>query len=131
MNNNGQKNDSFWFGFFLGGLVGAFTIFVLGTKEGKKLVEKLLEKSEFYEEELEEKITKLERRGEELLQEAQEVKGQVTQSVESGKRSISDALVTKMDKALTKIEDIQKKGVALTEEVHHRHFKKNGKPLIS
>ncbi|MBM3282752.1 hypothetical protein FJY90_00725 [Candidatus Gottesmanbacteria bacterium] len=131
MNNESKGSLNFWFGFFLGGIVGAFVIFILGTKEGKKLVEKLVEKTELYEEELEQKVAKLQQHGENLLHEAQEVKNQVTQEVEKGRKTVSEALVSKMDKALTKIEDIQKKGVALTQEVHHHYFKRNGKPLVS
>lgn len=51
--------------------------------------------------------------------------------MEKGKKTVSDNLMTKMDETLTNIENIQKKGVALTEEVHRHYFKKNGKPLVS
>lgn len=129
--NNEKGNSNFWVGFFLGGLVGAFVIFLMGTRQGKKLADKLLEEAEIYEEELEEKVAKLQKKGEELLEEAKDVKDKVIKDVESGKEAVSENLAAKMDEALTKIEDIQKKGVALTQEVHHHYFKKNGKRLVS
>jgi gas vesicle protein len=131
MNEHDGKCGNFWLGFFLGGLLGAFVIYLLGTKEGKKTLEKIVDRAELYEEELEEKVAKLQQKGEDLLEEAEEIKEKVIQEVTSSKEKISDQLVSKMDAALTQIEDIQKKGVALTEEVHHHYFKKNGKKLIS
>lgn len=129
--NNEKGNNNFWVGFFLGGLVGAFIIFFLGTKQGKKLADQLIEESEEYEEELEEKIAILQQKGEEFLKEAIGVKEKVTREVEIGKRTVTESLAQKMDAALTKLEDVQKKGVALTEDVHHHYFKRNGKKLVS
>jgi len=126
-----ESGGNFWLGFFLGGLVGAFIIFVLGTKEGRKIAEKLVEQAEIYEEELEEKVAKLQKHGENLLEEAKAVKEKVAKEAAGGKKSISNKLVSKMDETLSKIEDIQKKGVELTREVHRNYFKKNGKPLVS
>lgn len=131
MNCNNHKGGKFWFGFFLGGLIGAFIIFILGTKEGKKLADKLLEQAEDYEEELEEKVEKLQQRGEALLAETEKVKEKITKEVETGKKAVSQALVSKMDQALTTIEDLGKKGVAITQDVHHRYFRRNGKSLTS
>lgn len=131
MNSENKGQGSFWLGFFLGGLVGAFIVFFLGTKKGKEITEKLIENAELYEDELEQKIAKLQERGEQFLQEAQEVKEKVTKEVKGGKKAVSENLLSKMDQTLTQIEDIQKKGVAITSEVHHRYFKKNGKPLVS
>ncbi|OGG26286.1 hypothetical protein A2960_04915 [Candidatus Gottesmanbacteria bacterium RIFCSPLOWO2_01_FULL_39_12b] len=131
MNENQGKGNYFWFGFFLGGLFGAFLIFVLGTKEGKKLTDELTEKVELYEEELEDKVSKLQKKGEELLQQAEAVKDSVVKEVEGRNQIASDALISKMDHSLSNIENIQKKGVELTQELHHRYFKKNGKSLTS
>lgn len=129
--NNEKGSNNFWIGFFLGGLVGAFIIFIMGTKQGKKLADRLIEETELYEEELEEKVARLQKKGEELLEEAKDIKDKVIKEVEDGKKDVTDRLATKMDEALTKIEDIQKKGVAITSEVHHHYFKRNGKKLVS
>ena len=128
---NDNRNGNFWIGFFLGGLIGGFIIFILGTKDGKKLAERIVEKAELYEEELEEKVAKLQKKGEDLLKEAQTVKDQVVEKLENERETVSAELVTKLDQTLTHIEGVQKKGVALTEEIHHRYFRKNGKPLVS
>lgn len=129
--NREKGGGNFWMGFFFGGLLGALLIMLFGTKEGKKIAAKLVQKSEFFEDELEEKIYALQEKGEALVTQAQEVKDRVTQEIEDGKKTVSQHLATKMDETLTKIEDIQKKGVSLTQDVHHHYFKKNGKKLVS
>ena len=126
-----KQGNFFWFGFFLGGLIGAFVIFILGTKEGKKLAEKLEEKGELFEEDIEEKVAKLQKKGEDLFKEAASVKKKVLKEIDEKKEEASDSLISKMDDAFTKITDLQKKGVELTEEVHQKYFKKNGKSLAS
>lgn len=126
-----ENGGNFWVGFFLGGLAGVFIIFLLGTKEGKKLIERFIEKAELYEQDIEDKVESLQKKGEDLLHEAQEVKEKISDSIENGKKDVSETLITKMDQAFTKIEDIQKKGVSLTEEVHRNYFKKDGKTLTS
>lgn len=129
--NNEKGNNYFWVGFFLGGLVGAFIIFLMGTKRGRKLACQLVEEAETYEEELEEKVAKLQKKGEAFLEEAKGIKDKVSSEIESGKRTVTESLAQKMDAALTKLENVQKKGVALTEDVHHHYFKRNGKKLVS
>lgn len=131
MSDEQKAPGQFWFGFFAGGILGAFLIFILGTKEGKKLAKKLEEKAELVEEDLEQKIGKLEKKGQELLSEAEAMKDKVTTVIEDKKQSTSDELIKKMDETFSRIENIQKKGVALTEEVHKKFFKKDGKTLSS
>lgn len=129
MNEQKNKRGNFLIGFFLGGLLGAFIIFILGTKEGKKILKQLSEKAEILEEELEEKVEKLKEKGEELLEEGERVKEKVVEEVKKRKKSASQVVISKMDKALSKIEGAQKKGIEITKNVHGRHFKKNGKKL--
>lgn len=131
MNENKSGGGKFWVGFFLGGLIGAFFIFVLGTKEGKKLAKKIEEKAEVFEDELDKKVETLQKHGQDLLKEAQEMKDKVVKEIEVKKHSTSDVLVSKMDQALSSIEDIQKKGVEVTRDLHHHYFRKNGKKLVS
>lgn len=130
-NTEEKKGNHFWLGFFAGGLLGGFIIFILGTKEGKKLAEKLQEKGEMFEEDIEQKVAKLQKKGEDLIEEAKDVKKKMASRLEEKKEEASDALISKMDDAFTKITDLQKKGVALTSEVHQKYFKKNGKKLSS
>lgn len=129
--NNEHKGGKFWIGFFLGGIFGAVLIFLWGTKEGKKVAKKIIDQGEIFEEEIEEKIGKLQEKGEALLSEAQGVKDRVMREVEEGKKNVSEQLVVKMDKALSQLEDLQQKGVAVTQHVHRRYFKKNGKKLVA
>ncbi|KKS45079.1 hypothetical protein A3J20_01065 [Candidatus Gottesmanbacteria bacterium RIFCSPLOWO2_02_FULL_42_29] len=131
MTNENSKPGNFWFGFFIGGLVGAFTIFLLGTKEGKRLAEKLREKGEEYEEGLEEKVAGLQKKGEEFLSEATRVKEKIVKEFDEKKKEATEDLVSKMDATFSRLEELQKKGIELTEDVHKRHFKKDGKPLAS
>lgn len=126
---NKNKGNLFWMGFFLGGLFGAFIILLLGTREGKKFASRLLEKGELFEDDLEQKISQIEKKGEELLEHVENVKEKVVQEVEEGKQTVSDSLISRMDETLTKIENIQKKGAKLTEDVHKRFFRRNGKKL--
>ncbi len=131
MDNKSGSHGNFWLGFFLGGLIGGFIIFLMGTKKGNKLLEKIIDQTELYEEKLEEKLEDLHEKGENLFAEAENVKEKISQEVTSGKKTISSSLMTKMDETLGKIEDIQKKGIELTEEVKHNYFRKNGKRLTS
>jgi len=126
-----KKSPIFWGGFFLGGIIGAVVIFLLGTKEGKKVAGEIVDKAEEYEEELEKKVARLEKKGEEIVAEAEKIKEKVMKDVEKGKKVASEQMLDQLDGTLSKIEGLQKKGVALTEEVHRRYFKKNGKALSS
>jgi len=129
MNNGKEQNGNFWFGFFFGGLIGAFIIFILGTREGKKLAKKLGDRVEDYEEDLEQKVAKLQRQGEDFLEQAKDVKARISEGLVDQKQEIAENIISKVDQTLTNIEEIQKKGVDLTEEIHNRYFKKNAKPL--
>ncbi len=91
----------------------------------------MLEKTEELEEDFESKLRNLQDKGEELLLQAQEVKKEAIEKVEEKKELLSKETLDKLDATLTKIEEVQQKGVELTQEVHHRYFKKGGKPLIS
>lgn len=105
---NKSNNGNFWLGFFLGGVIGGFIIFLMGTKKGRKILEKIIDQTETYEEDLEEKLLDIEGKGENFLAEA-----------------------GKIENIKKKVEDIAKKGVELTNEVRHNYFRKNGKKLTA
>lgn len=128
--NNEKGNNHFWLGFMLGGIFGALIIFLLGTEKGKRLAKKIIEDSNLAGEDIEEKIDKLKTSGENIIREAEDVKEKVAKKVDS-KKGVSNRLISKMDEALTKIENIQKKGAEATRSVRHRYFKKKGRPLVS
>ncbi len=52
LDQNNHKLSSFWFGFLLGGLLTGSAAFLLGTKQGRKTLKKVLEMSENIEETL-------------------------------------------------------------------------------
>ena len=74
---DGNNNGNFLPGFILGGILGALIIFILGTKEGKKLLEKLVDHVENSGGDFEKKIGKIQEKGEELLEEAKDIKEKV------------------------------------------------------
>lgn len=119
---NENNNGNFWFGFFLGGLLGAFIIYLLGTKEGKKKLEKVIEQAETYGEELEEKVSSVKRKSDNMEEEVISMGGYM-------KNSVKDKFTSRMDQALSKFEDLQKKGIILTKDAHRKFFRKNGKSL--
>ncbi|MBI3366238.1 YtxH domain-containing protein [Candidatus Roizmanbacteria bacterium] len=49
-NQNSHKLSTFWFGFLLGGALTGSAAFLLGTKQGRKTLKKILEMSENIEE---------------------------------------------------------------------------------
>ena len=68
MVNNNQKHcqeGNFWFGFLIGGIVGAGGLFLFGTKKGRRLLKKILESAEELEESLPEIINEVEEKIEE------------------------------------------------------------------
>lgn len=113
MSDNNHEGK-FMFGFFLGGLVGALIIFLLGTKEGKH-IEKLLEhKGKDVLDDLDEKLEELERSGKELVKKGEAMKEHMMDTLEDKKEEMTDATVEKIDTALAHIEAIQHKGVETT-----------------
>ena len=105
------EDNSFWVGLFLGGLIGAGLIVLLGTDKGKRLAKKLqtegldflddvAEKVEDTVEELEEKGSELVEKGKELVGEGKAVETRVLQSVEEVKEDLSTQAMEKPDEAL-------------------------------
>ena len=131
MNQNREQPTNFWIGFLLGGIIAGAAVFFLGTKRGKEMLEKLLEKIEEHEEGLADTVDSLKEKSVALLEKTQEIKDAVTFQLETKKDDVTEAIASHIDKTLTTIEDVQKQGVALTEEVHHKFFKKDGKTLTS
>ena len=129
MENEKDKDGKFFAGFLLGGILGALLIFILGTKRGKKLAEKLVEKAKDYEDDIDEKLEVVKEKGEDLLKEARKAKKGVFKDINKKQKNISGLIADKTDSVLTKIEDVQKKGIKLTRDVHGRFFSKNGKKL--
>jgi gas vesicle protein len=110
-------------GFFIGGLIGALTIFFLGTKEGKKAKLLLEKKGKDVLENLEDEIEVLEQKGKELAKHGEEVKEQVIEKLEDTTEELSESATKKLDSALAHIEEIQEHGRETTASIRKRLFK--------
>jgi gas vesicle protein len=120
--NNEHKDNKFWFGFFIGGLIGAGIIVLLGTKEGKK-IEKLLEKKgKEALGDLEEKVEDLKEKGEELIQKGEVIKDQVVEQIIEKKEELTEVATEKLEDTLSHIESIQQQGLQNTQKLR-RAFK--------
>lgn len=111
------------FGFFLGGIIGALTIFFLGTKEGKKTGKILEEKGRDVLDAASDKVEDLRKKGVEIIEEGNEVKEKFIEELKEKKNEIADQAVEKLDDTLAKIETIQEEGLQKTTELRKRLFK--------
>ena len=110
-------------GFFIGGLIGALTIFFLGTKEGKKAKVLLEKRGKDVIDDLENEIEVLEQKGKELARHGEDVKEQVIEKLEDKSEELSETATKKLDSALAHIEEIQEHGRETTASIRKRLFK--------
>ncbi|MCX6791520.1 MAG: YtxH domain-containing protein [Candidatus Gottesmanbacteria bacterium] len=126
MSDNNQSHGTdikFLAGFFIGGLIGALTIFFLGTKEGKKAGKLLQQKGEDVLGELEDQVEELEQKGKDLLKHGEEIKEQVLEKIEDKSEEFTETASRKLDSALAHIEEIQEHGRETTASIRKRLFK--------
>ena len=121
--NNDRHDNRFWFGFFIGGLLGAILLFFMGTKEGKKTGKLLEDKGRNLLDELQEKLEEMEKRGRELVKQGAELKEQVVDEIKEKKEDLGDAAAEKLDTALAQIEKLQEQSVETTKHIRQRFFK--------
>ncbi|MBI3342529.1 YtxH domain-containing protein [Candidatus Gottesmanbacteria bacterium] len=122
-----RHDNRFWFGFFIGGLLGAILLFFMGTKEGKKTGKLLEDKGRDLLDELEEKLEEMEKRGKELVKQGEELKEQVVSEIKEKKEDLGDAAAEKLDTALAHIEKLQEQSVETTKHIRQRFFKNTPK----
>ncbi len=129
-----HRDNSFWVGLFLGGLVGALVIVVLGTEKGKKLLKNLEEKGlDFLEDTsdtVEEKLEVLQEKGQDLVGQSREVGAQVIQKVEEVKDDVTQTAVAQADATLAHIEALQERGRQSTAELRKKLFKNIPKKTV-
>src|SRR5471030_1325085 len=113
----------FLLGFFLGGIIGAIVIFLIGTKEGKKTTKILEEKGRDFVDDLEDRLKDLESQGKELAKKSEELKEQVVETIEDKKETITKETTEKIDTALAHIEAMQEHGRETTANLRKRLFK--------
>jgi len=120
---NNDRDNKFMIGFFIGGLIGAGLMFLMGTKEGKK-VEKMIEKKGRETlEDLEDKVGELKEKGEELLKKGEAIKEQVMEQIEEKKDDLTEEASKRLDSALASVVEVQEKGIATTTNLRKRLFK--------
>lgn len=113
----------FFMGFFIGGLIGAVTIFLLGTKEGKKTGRLLQEKGKDLIDDLHDQITELEKKGEALVKQGEEIKEEMVDRLMDKKEVLTESATERLDDALAHIEKLQEHGRENTAELRKRLFK--------
>ncbi len=127
MNEQQHQDNSFWVGLFLGGLIGALLIVLLGTEKGKKLADKLQEEGLDFlsdtKEKVEGKIGELEHRGEKLIEQGKELEKELVATVSEAGADLSEEVAEKTDEALAHIEKLQERGRATTANLRKQLFK--------
>jgi gas vesicle protein len=123
MSEHSNPDGKFVFGFLLGGIIGALTIFFLGTKEGKKTGKLLEEKGKDFLDELQDKVDELEHQGKELVKKGEELKEKVVEQMEDKRDTVTQEAAVKMDTALEHIEKLQEHGRETTANLRKRLFK--------
>ncbi len=118
-----RADIKFFFGLFLGGIVGALIVFFLGTKEGKKAGKLIEEKSKKVLDDVKEKVEELEVKGKELIDHGNEIKEQVIETLEEKKDELTEAASAKLESALSQIEQLQEQSLNTTAEIRKRYFK--------
>lgn len=123
MSEEHHGEGKFLLGFFIGGLIGALTIFFLGTKEGQRTGKLLKRKGEDLLDDVQEKIEDLEEKGKELVKQGEAIKEQVLENLEEKKEKVTESTAEKLDTALAHIEELQEHGRQTTASLRKRLFK--------
>ena len=115
-------DGKFFFGLFLGGLIGALTIFFFGTPEGKKTGKAIGKKGRELLSDVEDRVDELKEQGRELLKEGEELKEELKSQIMDKKEELTAEAVSRIDKALESVESLQQKGIETTANLR-RQFK--------
>jgi gas vesicle protein len=118
---NERPDGKFLLGMFLGGVIGAGIIFFVETKEGKKTAKMLGRKGKEVLDDLEEKVEDLEEKGKELIEKGEEIKERVIDKMKDAAGDVSEEASERLDKALEKLEDVQKGSLQTTASIR-KHF---------
>jgi gas vesicle protein len=116
-----RPDGRFLLGFFIGGLIGAVIIFLLGTKEGKKAGKLIERKGKETLDDIEERLEEMEEKGKELIEKGEAIKDQVIERIEDKTHDVSKDVTERLDKALEKLEDVQRGSLQTTAKIR-KHF---------
>ena len=130
-NDRGNSDGKFIFGLFLGGLLGALTVFFVGTPEGKKAGKAIGKKGKELLGDLEDRVDDLQERGRQLLEQGEVLKEELREKLEEKKEELSAEAVEKIDRALENFESIQHKGIETTENLRKQFKNIPKKPQAS
>ncbi|MFH0863489.1 MAG: hypothetical protein V1858_00155 [Candidatus Gottesmanbacteria bacterium] len=122
MSEDNKDSNGFWLGLLIGGFLGAAMLMLAGSKEGKKIIEQLLEKGENLGEELQEKL-------EDSGQKINEVKEATTTKINEVKEQVGNETIERLDNALAKLEEVQGQAQDATEKIRKRFFTQSGRKL--
>lgn len=117
----------FLLGFFLGGIIGAITIFLIGTKEGRKTTKILQQKGADFVDELQDKLEDLEEQGKELVKKGEALKEKVSEQIQEKKEVMTHEAIKQVDSALSHIEELQERGRETTANIRKKLFKNTPK----
>lgn len=117
----------FLLGFFLGGIIGAITIFLIGTKEGRKTTKILQQKGADFVDELQDKLEDLEEQGKEIVKKGEALKEKVSEQIQEKKEVMTHEAIKQVDSALSHIEELQERGRETTANIRKKLFKNTPK----
>lgn len=123
MSDRNRNTTKFWIGVFIGGLIGAIIIVLLGTKEGKKSRKELEDKGKELLDDLTAKLTEIENQGRDLIERGEEIKRHIETNFEEKKDHLTEEATEKLDRALARVEEMQEKGREETANLRKRLFK--------
>ena len=122
-----HHGGSFQIGLFFGGLLGAVIIYLLGTKEGKKLSRDWKNTGDDWIEDIERKLHLLEQKGSEFLEEGKGIKEEIAEKFKDSKEQLTQKAAEEADETLGHIEKLQERGRDTTSSIRKRLFKNTRK----
>lgn len=114
MDDRSKPDIRFWFGFFMGGLIGALVLFFMGTKEGKVVRKKLVRKGEDLIDTMQDKLDDLKEKGQDLVTASEKIRAEVASTLEDRKGDLTADATKKLDSILEHIETVQDRGRRIT-----------------
>jgi gas vesicle protein len=122
MSDHEHHGNNFFSGLVLGGIIGAGLIwFLTQTEEGKKIKERIKEKSEDALDNLADLIEEMEEKGGEFKRKVRAVQEELNQKA----KDIRGEIAQEAKEELSKIQELQDRG----RKVAQKFFTKGGKPL--
>jgi gas vesicle protein len=129
-----HQDMTFFIGLFLGGLLGALIVVLLGTEKGRKLAHKLQKEGidflEDKEADLKDRFSDVTQKGEaliekgkELMETGQELKQAVVEQAVETKDDFIVEAAAKADETLAHIERLQEQGREATAQMRRKLFK--------